>query len=392
MVLDESELKEEQRLVLRGIKELLDKYSESYWQEVDNKNEYPSRFVDEFAKAGFMGAVIPEEYGGSGLGLTEASIILEEINANGGNAQPFHGQYYLSWLVSKFASNYIKDEYLPKLARGEIRMQSMALTEAEAGSDTTKVKTFAEKRDGKYVINGNKIFISRVKYSDLMVVVARTTPYENVEKKTDGLSIFVVDLRQTKGIVVNEIKTMFNSQTYELFFENVEVPEENLIGEEGKGFSYIMHALNPERILIASECIGDARWFIGKAVGYAKIRNVFGRPIGQNQGVQFPIANVYAKLVAADAVRLKAAKLYDSGMEDMKKIGELANIAKYLASECAWEAANVTMDTYGGYGMAVDTGIERKFRASRLYKVAPISNNLVLAYIAHNVLGIPKSY
>jgi acyl-CoA dehydrogenase len=391
-MLTKPELSEEQKLLLQSISGLMEKFGDSYWQDLDKKQQYPTELVDAFGKAGFMGVPIPEEYGGAGLGIKEASLILEEINAKGGNAQPFHGQYYLSWLVSGFAKESVKEKYLPKLAKGDLRMQSMALTEAEAGSETTKIKTFAEKKGDKYIINGQKIFTSRVKYSDLMVVVARTVPYEKTEKKSDGLSIFLVDLREAKGLDVHEIKTMFNSQTYELFIDNLEVPEENLIGELNKGFRHILHALDPERILLSSESIGDARWFIERAVEYANSRQVFGRPIGQNQGVQFPIANVYTKLVAADAVRWKAADLYDSGTEDMKKVGELANIAKYLSAECAWEAGNVAMDTYGGYGLAVDTGIERKFREARLYKVAPISHNLILTYIAHNVLGLPKSY
>lgn len=385
-------MNDEQELLLQSLTRMMEKYGENYWQELDKNGEYPSKFVDEFGKNGFMGIPIPQEYGGTGLGITEASMILEEINARGGNAQPFHGQYYLSWIVARFAKETIKKEYLPKLAKGEIRMQSMALTEPEAGSETPKIKTFARKEGDKFIINGHKVFASRVKYSDLMVIVARTTPYEKVSKKTDGISIFLVDLRKSRGLEINEIKTMFNSQTYELFIENLEVPEENLIGELDKGFKHILYALNPERILIASESIGDARWFIGKSVEYANTRMVFDRPIGQNQGVQFPIANVYAKLVGADAVRWEAAGLYDSGSHDLKKIGELANIAKYLASECAWEAANVAMDTFGGYGIAVDTGIQSKFRESRLYKVAPITSNLILAYIGHNVLGLPKSY
>lgn len=392
MMLTKPKMTEQQTLLLQSLTRMMEKYKEPYWQELDKKGEYPTKLVDELGKSGFMGIPISEEYGGAGLGIKEASMILEEINASGGNAQPFHGQYYLSWIMSKFAKESIKREYMPKLARGEIRMQSMALTEPEAGSETAKIKTFAKKEGDKYVINGHKIFASRVKYSDLMVLVTRTTPYEEVTKKTDGLSIFLVDLRKAKGLEVNEIKTIFNSQTYELFIENLEVPEENLIGELGNGFRHILDALNPERILLASESIGDARWFIEKSVEYANSRRVFDRPIGQNQGIQFPIANVYAKLVGANAVRWESVELYDSGSHDMKRIGELANIAKYLASECAWEAANVTMDTYAGYGVAVDTGIQRKFRESRLYKIAPISSNLILTYIGHNVLGMPKSY
>lgn len=385
-------LSDEQKMLVQTISGLMEKYDESYWANLEKESRYPSELVEEFGKMGFFSVPVPKEYGGSGLGIVDASLILEEINAHGGNAQPFHGQYYLSWIFSKFASDSLKEKYLPGLASGSLRMQTMALTESDAGSETAKIRTFARKEGDKYIINGEKVFSSRVEQSDLMILVARTTEYDKVEKKTDGISIFLVDLKDARGLEVKRIKTMFNSQTYQLFIKDLEVPADHLIGVEGKGFKQILHALDPERILLSSESIGDARWFIQKSVEYAKTRQVFGRPIGKNQGIQFPIAKVYAKMRAAESVRWEAANLYDSGESDMKSIGELANIAKYLAAECAWEAANVAMDTHGGYGVAVDTGIERKFREARLYKVAPISHNLVLAYLAHNILDLPKSY
>lgn len=385
-------LNDDRRLLVQSVKGLMEKYNESYWSDLDRKSLYPDDFVKEFASMGFFSVPIPKEYGGSGLGVTEASIILEEINARGGNAQPFHGQYYLSWIFSRFASEDLKRKYLPKLATGDLKMQTMSLTESEAGSETARIKTFAKKDGDHYVINGEKVFSSRVEQSDLMLLVARTKDYSEVDRKTDGISIFLVDLREASGIEKKKIDTMFNSQTYQLYIKDLVVPEGNLIGKEGEGFKQLLHALNPERILLSSESIGDARWFIDRSVEYAGKRKVFGREIGINQGVQFPIAQVYAKLRGAESVRWDAASLYDSGEYDIRDVGELANIAKYLSAECAWEAANVAMDTFGGYGVAVDTGIERKFREARLYKVAPVSHNLVLAYIAHNVLNLPKSY
>lgn len=392
MTLTKPILSDEQQLILQSVSDLLERFNENYWENLDRYRKYPTELVREFEKAGLMAVPIPTEYGGAGLGLKEACLILEEVNGKGGNAQPFHGQYYLSWIISKYARESVKKKYLPRLARGEIRMQTLALTEAEAGSDTTRIKTFAKKRGDRFVVNGHKIFASRVKFTDLMILVVRTVPYDEVMKKTDGLSVFLVDLRESEGIDALEIETMFNSQTYELFIENLEIPEDNLIGELNGGFKTILYALNPERILLASESVGDARWFIEKSVDYSKNRKVFGRAIGQNQGVQFPIADTYSKLVAADAVRWKAVDLFDSGSQDVRRIGELANIAKYLSAECAWQAANIAMDTFGGYGLSIDTGIQRKFKESRLYKVAPISHNLVLTYIATNVLGLPKSY
>ncbi|KJE49978.1 MULTISPECIES: acyl-CoA dehydrogenase family protein [Acidiplasma] len=385
------DLTEEQNLLLNSIRGMLEEYGENYWAKLDESHLYPEEFVKKFTELGLFNVPIPVEYGGAGLGIREASLILEEINASGGNSQPFHGQYYMSWLLSKFASVEMKKKLFPALGSGKIRMQSMGLTEPDAGSNTPEIKTFAKKDGNNYIINGQKIFTSRIEESDWILIVARTKRYDDVQKKTDGISLFLLGPEQKKEIEYTRIKTMFNSQTYQVFINNITVPEENLIGEENRGFGYLMHVLNPERILIASESIGDMRWFIEKSAGYASSRVVFDRPIGENQGVQFPIADIYAKMLSVSALRWQAASLYDSG-GDIKIVGELANSAKYLASEYAWQAANVAMDTYGGYGVAVDTGIERKFREARLYKVAPITNNLVLSYLGHNVLNMPKSY
>ena len=384
-------LSDEQRLIVSSVNELALKFGEEYWTRLDNRKEYPDEFVSQMGKLGLAGLPIPKEYGGTGYGVREASLVLEEINSTGGNSQPFHGQYYLSFMVSKFASDYLREKYLPGLADGRIRMQTFALTEPEAGSESTRIKTSAKKHGDKYVIRGHKVFISRMEQTDLVVLAARTTPYSDVKKKTDGISLFLVELRNAKGLDVHRIETMFNSQTYEVFIDGLEVPVQNLIGEEGDGFKCILDVLNPERILLASECIGDARWFIMKSVEYAKSRVVFNRPIGSNQGVQFPIADTYAKLVGAEKVRWSAAEMYDRAADE-RSVGELANTSKYLASECSWQAANVAMDVYGGSGMAVASQIERKFRETRLYRVAPISQNLVLAYIARSVLGLPRSY
>ena len=384
-------LSDEQRLIVSTIVELSRKFGEDYWQRLDSEKKYPSEFVAEMGRLGMAGLAIPKEFGGAGYGVREASLVLEEINSGGGNAQPFHGQYYLSFMVSKFASQHSKEKYLPGLASGKLKMQTFALTEPEAGSESTKIKTSAEKRGDGYVIKGHKVFISRLEHTDLVVLAARTTPYRSAQKKTDGISLFLVELKGVKGFEMHRIETMFNSQTYEVFIDGLEIPRENLIGEEGRGFGYILDVLNPERILLASECIGDARWFVQKSVEYAKSRVVFDKAIGSNQGVQFPIADVYAKLLAAEKVRWAAAEMYDAGADE-RSVGELANTSKYLASECSWQAANVAMDVYGGAGMAVSNHVERKFRETRLYRVAPVSQNLVLAYIAHSVLGLPRSY
>lgn len=388
-------MSEERELIKSSIESILDNFGENYWRKLDEDGKYPEEFVEEFERKGFSSLLIPKEYEGLGLGIGEASIVLEEINAYGGNSQPFHGLYYLSFLVSKFASREMKENYLPEIAKGKKRLQSFALTEPEAGSDSTRIKTFAKREGDNYVINGHKIFISRLEQTDLMVLAARTTPYEKVERKTDGITLFLIDVKKSKGIKFNRIKTMFNSQTYEVFIEDLYVGKESVIGDEGKGFSYLLYVLNPERILIASECIGDARWFINKAAEYSKNRIVFGRPIGSNQGIQFPVADAYARLVASDSVRWKAVEIFErveKGKGEMKELGKYSNISKYLACECSWQAANIAMDVFGGYGMVKDVHIERKFRENRLYRVAPISNNLILSFIAHNILGMPRSY
>ena len=379
------------KLLVSTVGRLMEKFGPGYWRDLDAQEAYPEAFVSAFETQGFGSLLIPEAYGGTGGTLTDACLVLEEIHARGGNAQPFHGQYYLSFLLSRFASETLRRTYLPALARGELRMQSFALTEPDAGSDLTRIATTANRTGDVYRIRGRKVFISRVEQSDLMVLVARTAAPAAGAKPMEGLTLFLVDLREAKGIERTRIRTMFNSQTYELFLSDVEVPVGNVIGEAGRGFDHLLHVLNPERILIASECVGDARWFIDRSVEYAKRRVVFGRPIGSNQGVQFPLADAHARLVAADLVRWHAAHLYESDANG-KEVGAAANLAKYLASECSWRAANVAMDVHGGYGMARDMDIERKMRETRLYQVAPISNNLVLAHLAHQVLGLPRSY
>lgn len=382
---------ETQRLLLSTVGRLMDRFGPDYWKELEEHEAYPEAFVKEFEAQGFGSLLIPREYGGAGGSLSDAARVVEEIHARGGNAQPFHGQYYLSFLMERFAPAALKERYLAPVARGELRMQSFALTEPKSGSDLTRISTSARREGDRYVIRGNKVFISRVEQSDLMVLVARTSDPLEGAKRTEGLSLFLADLREAKGLEHTRIRTMFNSQTYELFLNDMEVPAANLIGEEGRGFDALLHVLNPERILIASECLGDARWFIDRATEYAKNRVVYGRTIGSNQGVQFPIAEAYARLVAADLVRWEAARLYEADARPTE-IGAHANLAKYLASECSWRAGNVAMDVFGGYGMARDMHVERKLRETRLYQVAPVPNNLVLSYVAHNVLGLPRSY
>ena len=384
-------LTDEQKLTLGAVDHLMEKYDEGYWGRLDRESSYPDEFVEAMEGQGLGAIPVSKEYGGPGLGVFDASLILEEVNAMGGNCQPFHGQYYLLFALSKFAPQSMKEAYLPKIAKGELRLQSLALTEPESGSESTKIRTSAERKGDSYLVRGHKMFISRIENSDLMVLVARTTPYEKVEKKTEGISLFLVPLREVKGIESHRLDMMFNSQTYEMFIDELKIPSTSLIGEEGKGFRYLLSILNPERILLSAECIGDTRWFVEKSVEYAKQRVVFGRPIGSNQGVQFPIADVYTKLLAADKVRTAAAELFDSGADD-RAVGEYANASKYLASECSWQAANVAMDVYGGSGLAVANHIERKFRETRLYRVAPISNNLVLSYIGEHILGLPRSF
>ena len=370
-----------------AVREVCDRFPGEYWRGLE-PDRYPEEFVAALTAAGYLGALIPEEYGGGGATLTEASIILEEVAASGGNPSACHAQMYIMGTLLRHGSDAQKQQYLPQLADGTLRLQAFAVTEPGAGSETTRIRTKAEKVDGGWRINGQKIWTSRALYSDLMLLLARTTPYDDCVKKTDGLSTFLIDMRKVDGITIKPIATMINHNTTEVFFDNVVIPDEALIGEVGKGFRYILDGMNAERILIASECLGDGRFLLERAVEYANTREVFGGPIGANQGVQFPLARAYAALRAADLVRFEAARLYDA----KEKCAEEANMAKLLASEASWAAANASMDAHGGFGFAVDYDIERKFRETRLYQTAPINNNLVLAYLGQHVMGLPKSY
>jgi len=372
------------------IRELCAKYPDEYWRKVDRERAYPEEFVAALTDAGYLAALIPEEYDGAGLGIVEASIILEEVNRSGGNSGAAHAQMYTMGTLLRHGSDEQKRRYLPKIAGGELRLQAFGVTEPDAGSDTTKIKTRAVRNGDKYVVNGQKVFISRVQHSDLMILLARTTPLDQVKKRSDGLSVFLVDLHQAigHGLTVTPIRTMMNHETNQLFFQDVEVPAVNLIGEEGKGFRYILDGMNAERILIAAECVGDGYWFVDRAVRYAKERVVFDRPIGQNQGISFPLAQAYIHTRAADLMRMDAARKFDSG----RPCGPEANMAKHLAAEASWEAANVALQTHGGYGFTEEYDIERKFRETRLYLVAPLSTNLILSYVAEHVLGLPRSY
>ena len=373
-----------------AIRDLCATFPAEYHRKVDEARGYPEEFVDALTKAGWMAALIPEEYGGSGLGLTEASVIMEEINRSGGNSGACHGQMYNMGTLLRHGSAEQKKFYLPKIATGELRLQSMGVTEPTTGTDTTKIKTTAVKKGDRYVINGQKVWISRIQHSDLMILLARTTPLDQVKKKSEGMSIFLVDLREAigKGMEVRPILNMVNHETNELFFDNLEIPVENLIGEEGKGFKYILDGLNAERTLIAAECIGDGYWFIDKVSTYAKERVVFGRPIGQNQGVQFPIAESFIEVEAANLMRYEACRLFDAHLP----CGAQANMAKYLAAKASWEAANACIQFHGGFGFACEYDVERKFRETRLYQVAPISTNLILSYVAEHLLGLPRSF
>jgi acyl-CoA dehydrogenase len=374
---------------IRGaVRELCAEFPGEYWRALE-PDGYPERFVTALTEHGWLAALIPAEYGGAGLGLEEASVILEEICASGGNAAACHAQMYVMGTLLRHGSEEQKRRYLTRIAAGELRLQAFAVTEPNVGSDTTRIQTRAKRVDGGYRISGQKIWTSRAQHSDLMVLLARTTPLEAVEKRTHGLSVFLIDLRETDGrVTINPIKTMMNHSTTEVFFDDLEVPEDALIGEEGAGFRYILDGMNAERILIAAECVGDGRFFVERASSYARERVVFGRPIGANQGVQFPIARAHAALEAADLVRHKAAWLFEQG----RPCGAEAGMAKLLASEASWQAANACIDTYGGFGFASEYDIERKFRETRLYQVAPISNNLVLSHLAQHVLGMPRSY
>ena len=376
---------------LRGaVRELCTRFPDAYWRELDRRRAYPDDFVKALTEAGYLAALIPEEYGGSGLSLSEASVILEEVNRAGGNAAACHAQMYIMGTLLRHGSSDQKRTYLPKIAAGELRLQAFGVTEPTSGSDTTQLQTTAVRKGDRYVVNGQKIWTSRAEHSDLMLLIARTTPADRVTKRTDGLSVLLVDMRQAQnsGLTIRPIRTMMNHSTTEVFFHDFEVPAENLIGEEGKGFRYLIDGLNAERILIAAECVGDGRWFVERATRYAKERVVFGRPIGQNQGVQFPIARAYAAVEAADLMRWRAAAMFDHG----EPCGAEANMAKLLAADASWEAANVTVQTYGGFGFAEEYDIERKFRETKLYQVAPISTNLILAYLGEHVLGLPRSY
>ncbi|HEV7392864.1 MAG TPA: acyl-CoA dehydrogenase family protein [Burkholderiales bacterium] len=373
-----------------GVRSLCTQFDSAYWQKVDEERGYPDAFVDALTQAGWLSALIPEEFGGSGLTLTQASVIMEEINRSGANSGAVHGQMYNMGTVLRHGSPEQKRKYLPKIATGELRLQSMAVTEPTAGTDTTKIKTTAVRKGDRYVINGQKVWTSRLQHSDLMIVLARTTPLEQVQKKSEGMSIFLVDVRRASAssLVVKPIRNMVNHETNQIFFDELEVPAENLIGEEGRGFRYILDGLNAERILIAAECIGDGYWFIDRARAYANERVVFDRPIGKNQGIQFPIARAYVNVEAANLMRYKAAALFDAH----RQCGAEANMAKLLAADASWEAANVCLQTHGGFGFAAEYDVERKFRETRLYQVAPISTNLILSYIGEHVLGMPRSF
>ena len=373
-----------------GVRQVVTAFDSRYWQEVDEARAFPEKFVTALTEAGWLAGLIPEAYGGSGLSLTEASVVMEEINRAGGNSGACHGQMYVMGCIVRHGSDKQKQDLLPRIARGEIRMQSMAVTEPSTGSDTTKLKTTAVRKGDRYVINGQKVWTSRLQHSDYMLLLARTTPVAEVKKKSEGLSVFLVDLRESvgKSITVRPIRNMVNHETNEIFIDNLEVPVENRIGEEGKGLKYILDGLNAERILIAAECIGDGYWFTDKASAYARERIVFDRPIGQNQGIQFPIARAFVNVEAASLMRYRACEMFDAGIN----CGAEANMSKLLAADASWVAANVCLQTHGGFGFAAEYDIERKFRETRLYQVAPISTNMILSYVGEHVLGMPRSY
>jgi acyl-CoA dehydrogenase len=373
-----------------GVRALCREFPDAYWRDLDAKHAYPEAFVKALTDAGYLAALIPEEYGGSGLGVTDASIIMEEINRSGANAGACHAQMYTMGTLLRHGSDAQKRTYLPKIASGELRLQAFGVSEPTTGSDTTQMKTTAARNGDRYVIRGQKIWISRAEHSDLLLLVVRTMPIAEVKKRSDGLSVLLIDMRKAvgHGLTIRPIRTMMNHATTELFFDDLEVPVDTLVGEEGRGFRYLIDGLNAERILIAAECIGDGRWFVDRATKYAKDRVVFGRPIGQNQGIQFPIARAHVNVEAANLMRVRAAELFDRG----EACGAEANMAKLLAADASWEAANMAVQTYGGFGFAEDYDIERKFRETKLYQVAPISTNMILAYMAEHVLGLPRSY
>jgi acyl-CoA dehydrogenase len=373
-----------------AVRDLCKHYPDSYFREIDAARGYPEAFVDALTEAGWLAALIPENYGGSGLGLAEASVIMEEINRCGGNAGACHGQMYNMGTLLRHGSEEQKQRYLPRIANGELRLQSMGVTEPTTGTDTTKIKTMAVRQGDRYVVNGQKVWISRVQHSDLMILLARTTPLAEVKRKSEGMSIFIVDLHDAvnSGMSVKPIANMVNHETNELFFDNLVIPAENLIGEEGMGFRYILDGLNAERTLIAAECIGDGYWFVERAVDYANERVVFDRPIGQNQGIAFPLAEAHIEIEAANLMRFEACRRFDAN----EPCGAQANMAKHLAAKASWEAANACLQTHGGFGFAAEYDVERKFRETRLYQVAPISTNLVLSYVAEHILGLPRSF
>jgi acyl-CoA dehydrogenase len=380
---DHSDLRE-------AVRALCARFDGAYWREVDEARGYPEAFTEALTEAGWLAALIPEEFGGAGLGLVEASIIMEEINRAGGNSGAVHGQMYNMSTLLRAGSAAQKNRYLPEIAAGRLRLQSMAVTEPTTGTDTTKLKTTAVRSGDRYIVNGQKVWTSRVQHSDLMILLARTTPLDQVKRKSEGLSVFLVDLKDAigKGMTVRPIRNMVNHETNEVFFDNLEIPAENLIGEENKGLKIILEGLNAERVLIAAECVGDAWWFIDRATAYANERIVFDRPIGQNQGIQFPIARAFVNTRAADSIRYQAAALHDAG----QPYGTEANMAKLLCADASWEAANACLQTHGGFGFAAEYDVERKFRETRLYQVAPISTNLILSYIGEHVLRLPRSF
>lgn len=387
-------LSEEERLTLRkDVRELCDKFGNEYWRELDPDRQYPQEFVDALTQSGYLSVLIPEEYGGKGYGLTEATIILEEIHRAGGHAAACHAQMYTMGSLLRHGNKEQKEKYLPGIASGKIRMQAFSITEPEAGSNTTAIETFAEKTDDGYIINGHKNWTSRIEQSDLLLLLARTTPLDEVEKKSRGMTLFLVDLREIRreqpaSLEVEPVRTMFNYATNKIWYKDMKIPFDSVIGEEGSGFKYVLDGMNAERILLASESIGDGYFFIDRSVEYASEREVFNRKIGQNQGVQFPIAKAYASIKAADALRYEAAEKFDTG----ENCGEEANIAKLISSEASWEAANVAINTYGGNGFVDQYDIERKFRETRMYQVAPVNNNMILSYIGQHVLDMPRSY
>ena len=385
--MDNAELHQSLR---QSVREICQHYPDAYWRGLDATRGYPEAFVRALTEAGYLAALIPTEYGGAGLAITEASIILEEINRNGGNAAACHAQMYVMGTLLRHGSDAQKREFLPRIASGELRLQAFGVTEPTTGSDTTQTRTTATLRGDRYVVSGQKVFVSRAEHSDLLLLLVRTTPLDQIVKRTDGLSVLLVDMREAvgHGLTIRPLRTMMNHATTELFFDELEVPADRLVGEAGKGFRYLMDGFNAERILIAAECVGDGRWFLERATTYARERVVFGRPIGQNQGVQFPIARAHVNIEAADLMRWRAAGLFDAG----KPCAADANMAKLLAADASWEAANVAVQTHGGFGFAEDYDIERKFRETRLYQVAPVSTNLILAYIAEHVLGLPRSF